>query len=158
MERSLRRLGDRRRYPTEVACCLMADADSLTDPEEVVIAFAAAYTQWERDMDAAADAFNDATLQRRHAAILLAYCTHKTRAYVDGIASVSKPPTYYKVTKKTIASVEEVTRSRIYVDTTQLDFHAYRFVLLKKRDGWRIDGVKWRFRPDGEWENTLIGS
>ena len=55
----------------------------LADPTTVVLAFAAAYTQWERDMDAADDGFNDPALQARHASILLDYCTHKKRAYVD---------------------------------------------------------------------------
>ncbi len=109
-------------------------------------------------MRAAEDGFKDDVLQQRHADILLDYCTHKKRAYVDGIASFANPPTYYKVLRENIASVEQATRSRTYVDTKQLDFHAYRFAVLKKQDGWRIDSVKWRFRPDGDWENTLIGS
>jgi hypothetical protein len=136
----------------------MADEVSLSDPAEVVIAFAAAYTRWERDMTVAENRFHDAALQQRHAGILLSYCTHKKRACVDGIASFSEPPTYRKVTGDNIASVEQMSHSRTHVDTTHLDRHAYRFVLLKKQDGWRIDSVKWRFGPDEEWENTLIGS
>lgn len=136
----------------------MDESTRLADPTSVVLAFAAAYTQWERDMDAADDGFNDVALQSRHASILLDYCTHKKRAYVDGIASVSKPPSYYKVIADNIEKTEQVSRSRVHVDTVQLDLHAYRFVVLKKTDGWRVDSVKWRFRPDGDWENTLIGS
>ena len=57
-----------------------------------------------------------------------------------------------------IDKAEHVSRSRVQVDTVQLDFHAYRFVVLKKADGWRVDSVKWRFHADGDWKNTLIGS
>jgi hypothetical protein len=44
------------------------------------------------------------------------------------------------------------------VDTTVLRrLLEYRFVVLKKRDGWRIDGLKCRMPPTTEWSNTLIG-
>lgn len=109
-------------------------------------------------MDAADDGFNDPALQFRHASIMLDYCTLKNRAYVDDIASVSNPPTYYKVIADNIDKTEHDSRSRVHVATIQLDLHAYRFVVLKMADRWRVDSVKWRFRPDGEWEYTLIGS
>lgn len=136
----------------------MTSISSLPGPEEIVIEFAAAYTQWEQDMNAASNRFNNLTLRQRHREILLRYCTHKKRAYLDGIASYSNPPTYHKVIKENIASVQEINRSRVYVDTNFLDGRAYRFVVLKKKDGWRIDSVKWRFEAQGEWESTLIGS
>lgn len=157
-----RRLGQRAAKIREVATHTLLSASmsqpNLTDPRATVLAFAAAYTQWEIDMHAASEAFEDPDLQARHAQILTDYCTRRKRAYVDGIAPFSKPPTYYKVVAGSIENVEQVTKTRAHVDTMQLDSQAYRFVVLKKKDGWRIDGVKWRFAPDGDWENTLIGS
>lgn len=136
----------------------MNDIDSLSSPQEVVLEFATAYTKWEQEMDTVGDKFNNVALQQSHAEILLRYCTRKKRSYLDGIASYSKPPTYYKVIQENIASVREIDRSRVYVDTKFLDGRAYRFVVIKKKDGWRIDSVKRRFEGQGEWENTLIGS
>lgn len=131
--------------------------DVLSDPEETVLAFAAAYSQWELDMAADEDAFSNAELKARRAKILLDFCTHKKRAYVDGVASYSPSPRYRKVIRENIESTEQATRTRVHVDTAMLDFHAYRFVLLKKKDGWRLDSIKWKFKEAGEWENTLIG-
>ncbi len=130
----------------------------LTDPERTVLAFAAAYSQWELDMAADEDAFGNADLKDRRAQILMDYCTRKKRGHVDGCLSYSPTPRYGKVTRENLIGVEQATRVRVHVDTAILQFHAYRFVLLKKKDGWRIDSMKWRFKPDGEWENTLIGS
>ena len=128
------------------------------DPRAVVLAFADAYTKWEIDMDAAENGLYDPILQKRCDTIIYDFCTHKKRSYVDGLYSYGIPPTYALVVDENIVNVEAVTRSRTHVDTKLLRSHAYRFVLLKKKDGWRIDSVKWRFSDHKEWENTLIGS
>jgi hypothetical protein len=129
-----------------------------SDPKRLVLAFAEAYTQWEEDMHFARDEVAKTALRDRHAQILLDYCTTKKRSYVDGILSYARPPAYSQITMDSIVHVEASGSSRMHVDTGQLSSHAYRFVLLKKKDGWRIDGIKWRFVSDDVWENTLIGS
>ena len=128
------------------------------DPREVVLAFARAYTLWENRVRRTRDGLNDRDLQEQHDEIIRNFCTHKKRAYVDGCYSVQTPPAYKQVIDSNIANVETVSRSRVHIDTTQLQWHAYRFVVTRKSDGWRIDSVKWRFPDDDEWENTLIGS
>lgn len=127
------------------------------DPLQVVLNFAAAYTQWERDMHAAKDLQNP-ELQERRRQILNHYCTQKKRSYVDGIAGYRRPPVYLRVTQENIDHVEPATATRTHVDTIQFESCAYRFVVLKKQNEWRIDSLKRKFPVSGEWENTLIGS
>ncbi len=133
--------------------------DDHSDPKSVVIAFAAAYSAWEEAMEVAGESmenqFEDPGLQEQHRAILLEYCTHKDRKYTKG-SSFSTPPTYGELTESAIVAVEYVKSNRAHVDTKKLLKAAYRFVVVKKEDGWRIDSVKWLMR--GEWKNTLIGS
>ncbi len=133
--------------------------DHLSDPKSVVIAFAASYSAWEEAMRIAGETvenqFEDPDLIEQHRDILLKYCTQKDRRHAQEL-SFSTPPTYGDLSEKKIAAVEYVTSSRVHVDTKKLSTSTYRFVLLKKKDGWRIDGVKWLVR--GEWKNTLIGS
>jgi hypothetical protein len=128
------------------------------DPRGVVLAFARAFTQWENRVHRTRDGLRDHDLQKQHAEIIHNYCTHKKRAYVDGVFSYQQPPAYTQVVEANIVNIEVVTRTRTHVDTRQLDWRAYRFVILKKSDGWRIDSVTWRSADDDEWENTLIGS
>ena len=121
--------------------------EQLDDPVATVIAFAKAYTQWERDMNKMPDSLNSKTMKARHAKVIKDYCTPKKRAYVDGILAYRSPSTYAKVIKKNIAGTENVTKSRIHVETKKLPDvpdRAYRFVMLKKKDGWRIDSEKSR--------------
>ncbi|MDX1928400.1 MAG: NTF2 fold immunity protein [Pirellulaceae bacterium] len=131
----------------------------LSDPKSVVLAFAAAYTAWELAMEAAEahtdDPFDDPKLCDQRRDILLMYCTHKERKY-DGGNSFSIPTTYGLLTEENIDIVESVSSSRVHVDTKKLSKAAYRFVVLKKKDGWRIESVKWRMRSG--WQNTLFGS
>jgi len=128
------------------------------DPRAVVLAFARDFTQWENCVHLTRDGLRDFDLQQQHAEIIRSYCTHKKRTYMDGVLSYEQPPVYVQVVEANIANVEPVTRTRTHVDTKQLQRCAYRFVVLKKTDGFRIDSVKSRFSSDDEWESTLIGS
>lgn len=127
------------------------------NPVETVLAFAAAYTVWEQQMAESGTSFNNPRLREEHARILEMFCTEKRRAYVDGGVSFATPPTYAQLDAERIAGVEEVTKSKAHVDTAVLRLLEYRFVVLKKRDGWRIDSMKSRMPPDTVWTNTLIG-
>ncbi|TWU44705.1 hypothetical protein Poly51_59740 [Rubripirellula tenax] len=109
-------------------------------------------------MHATPDRFTNEDIQQRRRQLLLDFCTHKKRAYVDGVAGYQKPPVYVDVNADTIAGVEQATRTRTHVDTVQFESCAYRFVLMKKADGWRIDSIKRQFPSIGKWENALIGS
>ena len=133
--------------------------DYLSDPKSVVIAFAVSYSTWEQAMEVAEDTlenvFEDPTLKEQYRDILLKYCTHKDRKYSQGY-SFSIPPTYGQLSEDKIDAVEYVSSNRVHVDTKELSKAAYRFVVRKTKDGWRIDSVKWFL--GGEWKNTLIGS
>jgi hypothetical protein len=128
-----------------------------TEPVATVLAFAAAYSAWERGMAESRSSINNPMLRAEHASILETFCTVKRRAYVDGGVTFATPPTYGELDEEKIAAVELVTKSRAHVDTKVLKIFEYRFVVLKKRDGWRIDSLKCRMPPNTEWENTLLG-
>ena len=127
------------------------------DPVATVLAFAKAYSEWERGMAESGSSFNNPELRAEHARILARFCTLKKRAYVDGGHTFSTPPTYAELGPEKIETVELVTKSRAHVDTKKLRSLEYRFVVLKKTDGWRIDSLKCRMPPITEWSNTLIG-
>jgi hypothetical protein len=129
----------------------------LEDPKETVLAFAKAYSDWERRMAESGSSFNNQELRDEHARILATYCTKKKRAYVDGGGTFATPPTYAELDADKVDKVDVVTKSKVHVDTKVLKFLEYRFVVLKKRDGWRIDSLKCRMPPNEEWNNTLIG-
>jgi hypothetical protein len=129
----------------------------LEDPVETVLAFAKAYSDWERRMAKSGSSFNNQKLRDEHARILATYCTKKRRAYVDGGVTFATPPTYGELDAGKIDKVDEVTKSRVHVDTAVLKFLEYRFVVLKTQDGWRIDSLKCRMPPNVKWNNTLIG-
>lgn len=135
----------------------MSNEPQRDDPKQVVLEFAAAYTQWETD-HVHDDRESIARAHEQKAYIIDAFCTRKRRSYVDDQLSFSSPPVYQDIRAATLAAVEYPSTNRAHVDTVQLSLVAYRFVLLRKADGWRIDGVKRRFGPDDEWKNTLIGS
>lgn len=127
------------------------------DAVATVLGFAAAYSAWERGMVESGNPFNNPQLRAEHASILESFCTIKRRAYVDGGVTFATPPTYGELDSERIAAVELVTKSRVHVDTKVLKSLEYRFVVLKKRDGWRIESLKCRMPPNTGWDNTLIG-
>ena len=94
---------------------------SLPDPKSVVISFASDYSAWEQSMNVADGALENARLHEQHRDILLKYCTHKKRKYVDGVLAFSDPPTYGMVNDDSIVSTECVTSTRAHIDTRQLD-------------------------------------
>lgn len=131
--------------------------ETRADPAATVLAFAKAYTDWERDMATSGRSFNNSLLRAEHARVLATFCTLKRRAGVDGGHSFATPPVYAELDLGKIVAVHSVTKSRAHVDTSVLRHLEYRFVVLKKRDGWRIDSVKCRMPPTTDWSNTLIG-
>jgi hypothetical protein len=86
----------------------MAD-ETLADPMTTVLAFAKAYSDWERSMAESGRSFNNPQLIAEHARILATYCTLKRRAYVDGGQSFADPPVYAELDAEHIEAVHEVT-------------------------------------------------
>lgn len=103
-----------------------------------------------------ADSPRDPVMIQAHADIIAEHCTAKKRAYVDGMLTFQKPPTYADVVETNVINAELCAPNRAYVDA-RCTLMFYRFVVLKKRDGWRIDSIKWKVRNADEWTNGLIG-
>jgi NTF2 fold immunity protein len=134
----------------------------IADAKSVVLRFAAAYTEWELAMAKDEEnSMDDPAMRQAHAGIIASYCTPKKRAYVDDCLSYSEPPTYSHVIEDNIMNAELISDTRAHIDisgdTSPLQT-SHRFVVLRKKDGWQIDGVKWRVSDGDEWNNGLIGS
>ncbi len=123
--------------------------------------FAKAWTEWEIEMfkDRETSMANP-VMKQRHAALILEFCTIKRRAYVDGLLSYGMPPTYGDIKEEAIIFEENPSKSRTHIDV-KCPRLIYRFVVLKKQDGWRIDSIKWKSNWTGHetenWQNGLIG-
>jgi hypothetical protein len=100
-------------------------------------------------------------LRQKHADLIAEFCTIKKRAYVDGYPTFSIPPHYGEVGSETIILEEYPSKTRAYIDV-KCQRIIYRFVVQKKKDGWRIDSIKWKSNWEGyeteEWKNGLIGT
>jgi hypothetical protein len=134
----------------------------IADAKDVVLRFAAAYTEWELDMAKDEEnSMDDPAMIQAHASIIASYCTPKKRVYVDDCLSYSEPPTYSHVIEDNIINTELISNTRAHIDANgdanpmQI---SHRFVVLRKNDGWQLDSIKWRGPAGGEWENGLIGS
>jgi hypothetical protein len=130
----------------------------IADAKNVVLRFAAAWTEWELAM--AKDEENsmeDPAMIQARASIIASYCTPKKRAYVDESMSYSEPPTYSHVIEDNIVGAELISNTRAQIDAKGLQT-MHRFVVLRKSDGWKLDSIKWRVPEGGEWNNGLIGS
>lgn len=124
---------------------------------EAVLRFAKAWSAWEKQMaKAGADALRDPEMKKAHAANIAEHCTVKKRAYVDGLLTFQQPPTYGDVVEKNIINAEMAAPNKAHVDV-RCTRMIYRFVVHKKRDGWRIDGIKWKIADADAWINGLIG-
>lgn len=98
----------------------------------------------------------DPVMIQAHASLIAEHCTSKKRAYVDGLLVYAKPPTYVDVVESNIIHAELNAPNKTYVDV-RCTRMIYRFVVQKKRDGWRIDGIKWKIADADEWTNGMIG-
>ena len=133
----------------------------IADAKDVVLRFAAAYTEWEVAMTKDEEnSMDDPAMIQAHASIISSYCTPKNRAYVDGCLSYSEPPTYSHVIEDNIINADLISDTRAHIDASG-DANplqvSHRFVVLRKKDGWQLDSIKWR-SVGGEWQNGLIGS
>ncbi len=125
--------------------------------KQAVLRFAQAWTSWETQMaTGGVGSLHDPVMKQAHATLIAVHCTVKKRAYVDGLLTSSKPPTYADVVEGNIISAALSAPNRAYVDA-RCTWKLYRFVLHKKRDGWRIDSIKWKVGETDEWKNGLIG-
>lgn len=130
---------------------------TLSEPDVLVRAFAEAWSAWETKMYREDISMSDEGAIREHKLMIERFCTNKPRKYVDGLLSVQHPPTYSEVVGSDELTVQFVNLGRAFVDNRGSQQPSYRFVVLKKTEGWRIDSVKWRVSEDDSWANGLIG-
>ncbi len=129
----------------------------LQPAQEAVVRFAQAWTLWETQMaKGGTDSLRDPVMRQAHATLIADHCTAKKRAYVDGLLTFGQPPTYADVVESNIFNVELNAPNKAYVDA-RCTWMYYRFVVHKKRNGWRIDSIKWKTGDADEWINGLIG-
>ncbi len=143
----------------------------IADAKSVVLRFAAAYTEWEQAMAVAWTEIEqamekdpdfditaqDPAFQQARADIVKTYCTPKKRVYVDESITFSMPPTYSHVVEANIFNTVLVSDTRAHIDAKGLQT-IHRFVVLRKKDGWQLDSIKWKVSENEEWQNGLIGS
>ena len=128
----------------------------LQTVKAAVLRFARAWTAWEKQMAKHEISLQDPAMKEAHAKLIADHFTTKKRAYVDGSLTYSDPPTYVDVVDRHIINAEFFASSKAYVDF-QCRVTFYRFVVHKKREGWRIDSIKWKVVDTAEWSNGLIG-
>ena len=132
-------------------------ATQFVTPEDAVIAFAKRHTElmleyWKRNQN-----LEDSELQQMHESLVKTFLTKRKRLHFEFRFLVgSAPPVYQDITKRNVESVEFDTPKRAYVDFKENRVRQFRFVALKKTDGWRVDCVKCR-RSENEWVDTLLG-
>jgi len=135
----------------------MDDESQLQSAKEAVLRFAQAWTTWEIQMATKGkESLYDPAMKQAHAALIADHCTAKKRAYVDGLPHYSKPPKYADVVEGNIINAELFAPDKACIDVKCAAIF-YRFVVHRKRDGWRIESMKWKIIEKDDWKNGLIG-
>jgi hypothetical protein len=96
------------------------------------------------------------SLNRTFYKIFEEFCTKKERKFGGQPHSYGKPTKYSGICSKTIIDTNQVRTNRIEI-IAKSDYFLetiYKFVLLKKLDGWKIDSLK--IKRGEKWENTLL--
>ena len=89
----------------------------IADAKDVVLGFAAAWTEWELAMAKDEDnSMEDPAMKQARASIRAYYCTPKKRVYVDDCLSYSEPPTYSHVIEDNIINTELISNTRAHID------------------------------------------
>lgn len=86
------------------------------------------------------------------------YTTPKKRVYSGQSPGFGFPAQFQGLTKGQIQQVEFVSPSRceVVADVPTGFKKRYKFVVLKKNDGWRIDSLKTYRKSSDKWENDLL--
>jgi hypothetical protein len=92
-----------------------------------------------------------AVFKQRYFEIFDAHCTKRKRTYGGSPISWARHGRYKDASAESVERVEEVRKGRAEVVLRGGTFHGGRFlfVVLRAKDGWRIDSAKWG-KPD-DW-------
>ena len=133
------------------------EEEAISEAKATVLRFASEWTAWELEMAKDEESMLAPVMIETHANLIKTHCTIKKRVYADDLSCYSEPPTYADVVEDNIFNVAVASKNRVHVDV-KCTFKNYRFVVVRKKDGWRIDSIKWNVTMDSPWKNGLIGS
>jgi hypothetical protein len=104
----------------------------------------------KNNTDGTIDCF--AVYKKEYNPVFQQYTTTKKRAYGGQANSFGEPTKYDGIEKNTVGQLNPKTKSRVEVvfKTDNSVKAEYLFVVLKKKEGWRIDNAKYK------WNNALI--
>ena len=132
------------------------DDGEMQAARKVLEGFLAEMAQWEADCftlskSMARDDFKKNRLAKARE-VFARYCTVKKRAYGPTEAVSYGSPSQYEA-RIVDAEALRTNKVRIYARMPDSLGQQYRYILLRRREGWRIDYVEWLM---DEWEQTLL--
>jgi hypothetical protein len=154
---------------------MSAEGVQLESVIELVLAFAAEMNTWERRISARSRLENgnfvrdtrlaeavaslpyDAVLSEYYP-IFKKYCTGRERTHGGFPSSWSREGTYRGASRDAVfrSEFEHPDRACVYMRAGQFPDNRFKFVLFRKREGWRIDNAYWGRSDDGPWERAVL--
>ena len=154
-------------------------ADTSEDPElqaaiQVVLQFALRMNDWETKMhfrsridrrefvsEQGAKLVEGVTvkdLNKAYYQIIEEFCTRRKRSFGGHPVGWSKGGKYPGISQETVVDARYTKASRIEVTAKGGLFpdEYQKFVLFKKREGWRIDNTLNRIGETGKWDRSYI--
>ncbi len=82
------------------------------------------------------------------------HCTQRKRTYSGFPGGWSKGGQYVGIDKGAVleVNISKPSQAEVIVKGGQFPDNRYKFVLFKKRDGWKIDNAFWSGSASGKWE------
>jgi hypothetical protein len=130
------------------------DPAALEAATNVFLDFSRAMAKWEADCMAASTRDDVSTMTEQQVlarraeqqavcqAIFDRYCTPLPRKYGRPNVVHFGEPSHYDARQQQIDSVEFDTPRRIYITVTHKAYGKYRYTLVKKATGWRVDNAQ----------------
>ena len=116
------------------------------------------YLKSEKDEDDEKDWFEE--YNKRYRAVFEAYCTDKKRVYGGNPHSFGYPPQYSGIESAYEIKVEFKNERKAEVifktETKELGDTGYLFVVVKKKNGWKIDSYKEWSNWKKKWVNGIL--
>jgi len=115
--------------------------------------------------EAAAFSAKDRAIQQTHreryATVFSTYCTprKRSRGGPDAPLSAGIPTKYQGVERATFQAAELATPRRAevtFLTDGPVVNHTFKFVVLRTKMGWRIDGFKYQFRGQQKWNVGIL--
>jgi hypothetical protein len=110
----------------------------------------------KNNTDGTIDCF--AVYKKEYNPVFQQYTTTKKRAYGGQANSFGEPTKYDGIEKNTVGQLNPKTKSRVEVvfKTDNSVKAEYLFVVLKKKEGWRIDNAKYKWNNAPIWKSLIM--